>query len=80
MVDAWHRPENLCCILHGPRAGPPPIGGDFYNCWTGDPHFVCRFLSETRLASDPHDWEEDGNEAISEPVGTTGMAIRFRDT
>ncbi|CAJ1344647.1 unnamed protein product [Effrenium voratum] len=23
------------------QTGPPPIGGDFYNCWTGDPHFTC---------------------------------------
>lgn len=23
------------------ESAPPPIGGNFYNCWTGDPHFVC---------------------------------------
>ena len=24
------------------RSAPPPVGGNFFNCWTGDPHFVCR--------------------------------------
>ncbi|CAE7189657.1 unnamed protein product [Symbiodinium sp. KB8] len=23
-------------------SAPPPVGGNFFNCWTGDPHFVCR--------------------------------------
>ena len=32
-------------VESGPRDAPPPIGGDFYNCWTGDPHFTCRSLA-----------------------------------
>eukprot|EP00913_Durusdinium_trenchii_P031184 g29200.t1 len=49
--DAGYQPNkaSLECndgvLTGGPvwcEAGPPPIGGDFYNCWTGDPHFVCR--------------------------------------
>lgn len=37
------------------RSAPPPIGGNFYNCWTGDPHFVCSCSTEWAQRDGPTD-------------------------
>ncbi|OLQ05490.1 hypothetical protein AK812_SmicGene11322 [Symbiodinium microadriaticum] len=49
------------------RSAPPPVGGNFFNCWTGDPHFVCR----NQVGAGPL-WTEVGRDSL----GTCGGEVR----